>query len=161
MQQSLYGFACLRGIVCTAAFERVPSSARGVVIVSMVHHILVSRLCRMYPAQSILEAFEIPQDMIWVETVKPLNSYRSKSRGPKYHQRRIRHFVDQLRSGKDLEPIEVENESSANQRYSPFVSDGHHRLVAYVYAKRRRVPCLYKGRQDLLDYLLGLGYLSR
>lgn len=118
--------------------------------------IRVARLCRLYPPKDILEAFGLPLDLSWVETTKPLARHRDYYRGPVYHQRRIRHFVDRLRAGAELDPIEVANDSwYGRPQPVPVLLDGHHRLIAYYYVRRQEIPAVYRGTRALLRYLEG------
>lgn len=110
----------------------------------------------MYPPREILEAFDVPIDLAWVETTAPLSRHRDYYRGPVYHQRRIRYFVDQLRAGRDLDPIQVSNDSwYGHPSPVPVLLDGHHRLIAYYYVRRREIPATYRGTRALLRYLEG------
>lgn len=120
----------------------------------MINHLLVSRLresCDLASHEALLA------DVSWIDTVQPLARFREETRrGLVYHRRRVRHFVNELRAGRALDPIEVDNVCGHNCIYAePLLIDGNHRLLAHVIAGKERVPAIYSGRVDLLRYLEG------
>lgn len=119
-------------------------------------YVLVKRVAKLYPPREILAAFEIPGIRKWMPLIKPLSTHRSpRSRGPQYHKRRIRYFVDRLRKGYELPQIEITSEGHAGDTYL-LLQDGHHRFLAYHYLKRERMPISYDGSNDaMLKYLTG------
>ena len=73
-----------------------------------------------------------------------------------WHLGRVRFLYDELIAGKDLEPVMVDNHCYGSHIYAePVLIDGHHRLAAHHFARRRTIPAYYSGRVDLLDYLTG------
>lgn len=133
---------------------------------SRIDHLLVGRLFRAY------DKFWYDRSVLKGQTLKTIRAWPPVTRfmpedqrndPDKFHTKkimrydlgRVRHFVDRLLAGEELDPIEVDNEFNWNGHPEPVVNDGHHRLVAYRMAKRCTIPALYSGRVDLLDYLKG------
>lgn len=116
--------------------------------------VIVERVSDLYSPRETLEAFEVPAMRQWMSTTKPLSTY-GYSRGPQYHKRRIRYFVDRLRKGFELDPIELQSELVYEGEVPLVILDGHHRFLAYHYLKRERMPALYAGSRELLRYLVG------
>jgi hypothetical protein len=115
--------------------------------------LLVSRFCELYPAEDLFQALELPAGKKWLRQTKPLANHRWR-RGPIYHRRRVRYFVDLLRAGTPLDPIEVGNEELYGVPM-PILLDGHHRLVAHVLAGSLSANATYEGDPDLFAYLSG------
>lgn len=70
--------------------------------------------------------------------------------------RRIRYFIEKLESGNSVDAIQVGNDSSEYSPHPvPVVLDGHHRLIAYRYLRRRRALVSYTGCPKLYQYLIG------
>lgn len=54
------------------------------------------------------------------------------------------------------DPLELDNICESGRIYPlPNLVDGHHRLCGAALAKRERVPAIYGGRVDLLNWLKG------
>lgn len=116
--------------------------------------LLVARLCELYPSEDIFDALELPVgDESWLASTKPLPNHRYR-RGPVYHRRRVKFFIEEIRSGRSIEPIEIANEILEGV-LMPIVLDGHHRLLAHVITNSLIVPAIYKGDATLLRYLKG------
>jgi hypothetical protein len=117
--------------------------------------ILVSRLERLWDPYAVLDMS--PRDFLGLEGTQPKSRYVSElSRTGAYHRGRVRYFVDCLRAGEDLDPIEIDNLCSGFQCYPiPVVIDGNHRLIAHLILQRDTIPATYGGRLDLFDYLQG------
>lgn len=70
---------------------------------------------------------------------------------------RIRHFFEELKAGRPVDPIMLDNVCSGMHIYpEPALIDGHHRLAASWLAKVPTIPAHYSGRVDLLEYLTGV-----
>lgn len=135
---------------------------------AIIDHLLVGRLFRAYNPywfeRSVFKGLTLRKLQAWPPVTEHMDEYlRSdpdKFRTKKimaYDLGRVRHFVDRLKAGEELDPIEVDNECDGGHIYpEPILNDGHHRLVAYRLVKRRTIPACYSGRCDLLDYLKGL-----
>jgi len=91
----------------------------------------------------------------WMLDTTPLTTYRRYSRGPQYHKRRIRHFVDCLRKGCELSRVELASELVYDGEVPLLILDGHHRFLAYHYLRRERMAVSYSGSDALLQYLTG------
>lgn len=69
---------------------------------------------------------------------------------------RVRFFCDEIRAGREFDPIEVDNRCCGPCIYpEPIVVDGHHRLVATKLCGIETIRAYYSGRVDLLEYLTG------
>lgn len=88
---------------------------------------------------------------------EPVSAYIDEfTRDGKYDAGRVRYFLDQLKNGVALPPIEIDNACDGPYIYpDPIVADGHHRLIACYLHGQRRVRAHYSGRMDLLSYLKG------
>lgn len=121
--------------------------------------ILISRLESMWGLNYILsEVFELGlEDLLSLNTNATTDDYvGEEDRSKEYHKHRIEYFVSQLLQGKDLDPIEVDNECCYGRIYpQPVVVDGHHRLFAYILVGRDEIPVHYGGLVSVLDYLQG------
>jgi len=85
-----------------------------------------------------------------------LSDDRYDERGYSYHHARIRFFLAQLRDGKPLDPIELDNQCHYNcVDPFPVLLDGHHRFAALILAGVPKLAAHYGGRMDLLRYLQG------
>jgi hypothetical protein len=69
---------------------------------------------------------------------------------------RIRFFYDELRAGRALDPIQMDNVCEGGRIYpEPALNDGHHRLAASHLAGATHILVDYGGRMDLCRYLTG------
>jgi len=110
---------------------------------------------RLRPMWDPMEAIGFTPDLSQIEQVEPLLMFRER-RGPVYHRRRIRYFMDCLRRGQELEPINVDNFCEGGCIYpTPIVLDGNHRFIAVILMKQETIEADYGGRVDLLRYLEG------
>lgn len=117
------------------------------------HFLLVQRLTEAWNPWEALGIKKLSHNQSWLRNTEPLYEYRNDLRGPVYHKRRIRLFLEQLRARVPLDPICVDNYSA--EYPFPVVDDGNHRLIACMLAHQKYVPATYKGRQDILRYLKG------
>lgn len=129
----------------------------------MIKRLRMDRLCSLYDPQGVMEALELPMGTAWLKATKTIPNHRFR-RGPKYHSGRVRYFVERLRSGLELDPIEVcylpaTHSISGFQTMGGypefFLGDGHHRFVASLYMGMDTILATYSGREDLLRYLMG------
>ena len=136
--------------------------------VEHIDSILVNRLARFYDPFSFLfdrSRAELPEDFFDVEPAEFVaNSYRPSHKD--YDRRRIAYFVDRLRRGAPIEPIEVDNDIPPTRGGPPawgppIIIDGHHRACAAILAGRRRVDCEYSGLVDTLEWLKGAGRVAK
>jgi len=72
-----------------------------------------------------------------------------------YDAGRIHFMLIQLRRREPLDPIDVEATWSCNTPDGLWVSDGHHRLVASVLARKRRILANVWGIVATRDWLVG------
>jgi len=75
-----------------------------------------------------------------------------------WHIGRVIYFINHPEEIKD---IQIDNLCNGNHIYPiPIIEDGNHRFMAalwlYDQGLMKRVHCLYGGRQDVLDYLIGV-----
>lgn len=120
-----------------------------------IDHILVARLVEMYNAWDRLgiRRCDIARSGYICETFL---DEEIELRGKRYHYGRIRYFIQKLNDGEKLEPISMDNMCGSNYIYpEPIVIDGHHRLCAAEIANSKKIPAIYNGRIDLLNYLKG------
>lgn len=77
----------------------------------------------------------------------------------RYDVGRIRYFMDELEAGRPIDAIRIDTEwSYAHWPYRPlgaYVDDGHHRFMAAVFLRRRRIPAKVDGLVDLKEWLTG------
>lgn len=103
-----------------------------------------------------MDAIGFKPDLSQIEQVDPLPTFREIRRGTIYHKRRIRYFIDCLRNGQKLKPINVDNLCEGGYIYpTPIVLDGNHRFIAVILMKQETIEADYGGRVDLLHYLEG------
>jgi len=69
---------------------------------------------------------------------------------------RIHYFIDQLKKGEKIDPIEQwQGVYIRTVTIIVYFVDGNHRLAAYWLNKNKVIPAVYGGRMDLLHYLEG------
>lgn len=123
-----------------------------------IDHLLVCRFARLY---SWFFEESLYKDLKTKDLLKhePISKFVSEAKRPDdfdWHLGRVRFLFDELIAGKDLEPVMVDNHCHGSHIYAePVLLDGHHRLAAHWFARRRTIPAYYSGRMDLLDYLTG------
>jgi hypothetical protein len=121
----------------------------------MSRRILVGRLERFWCPAAALGLK--PRHLACLDDVEPLAAFKEvHRRGTRYHQRRIRHFMDRLLAGEELDPITIDNYCDGGHIYAhPIVDDGNHRLLAHILIGRETIQAEYGGRIDLLNFLQG------
>lgn len=115
----------------------------------MIKCLRMDRICTLYDPQGIMEALSLPESAGWLGVTSPIPNHRQR-RGPVYHRGRVCHFVNLLLADQLLEPIEV-----CHEPLEFFLSDGHHRFMAHLYAGRETILAAYSGSPDVLRYLQG------
>jgi len=125
-----------------------------------IDHLIVRRFVRLY-------SWWFDDSLYSGKTIKDLLGYPPQ---PKFiredkrpgdddlawHYGRVRYFYDELQEGKRLKPLMVDNVCHGHHiSNEPVLVDGHHRLAAHWFARRRTFPAFYSGRVDLLEYLTG------
>lgn len=120
---------------------------------ALVSHALVTRLFKLWDPAGVL-GLPVTYEARWARA--SFADYRDDDRDLGYHLGRLRRFVEDLRSGAELDPIVLDNDCDRGRVYpNVIVIDGNHRLLSYQLAGRRRIPVAYSGRVDLLRYLEG------
>lgn len=128
--------------------------------VNDVDYVLVSRLCEVYWPVWMRNYYarHDPRRPGPVSDFVP-DDKRTRRRG--YDVQRVRFFLNAIRQRRKLEPIQVES-SCAQYRIGtppawgpPQVVDGHHRFVAAVLSKKRRIAVSFGGVVDDLKWLRG------
>lgn len=139
---------------------------RSHILVDVPNYIIVSRLLEFVPddldpwgcdvpftLHAVSEATDADIKLFEAEESyqKHTNSY-SPSR--QWHAARILWMTQNPESLTD--PIELDNHCHMGRIYPvPEITDGWHRLYAHKYLGSKKIPALYGGRADLLDYLSG------
>lgn len=97
------------------------------------------------------------RDVLRAEPISKWLAEGSKRRNSRYDHGRIRHFMDQLEAGRLVDPIEVETVWSwpHGHPYGLEIYDGHHRFMAAVFLRRRRIQAQVGGLVDLREWLVG------
>jgi len=73
-----------------------------------------------------------------------------------YDERRVRHFIDLLAAGEELEPIEIDSKWHYNAPGPPQLLDGHHRYMAAVIMGCETIPMSFGGLCTVGEWLAGL-----
>lgn len=68
---------------------------------------------------------------------------------------RVHHFLQLVEDGGQLDPIVIDNHYDRNGWGPPFIVDGHHRFVASVLARRRRILASCSGLVSSSEWLAG------
>lgn len=113
----------------------------------MIAHVLISRLRSAYwPAWCAQIRLSV------VRRAEPIAEYIDEGRRHHgYDAGRIRYFMDQLEAGRAIDPIRIAGGRTSDQ----LIYDGHHRYMAAVFLRRRRVPARFYGPPELGQWLVG------
>lgn len=91
-----------------------------------------------------------PPTLSQIENIEPLEFLSMLERDLEYHKGRISYFVQELRAGRTVEPLEVDNDCHLFHILPQIVLiDGHHRLCAAALLDWPTLPISYCGRIDL------------
>jgi hypothetical protein len=125
----------------------------------MPHSILISRLSRHWdPFYRLFDKTLSDLGAMIFEGVDPATSFVPEDfRDCSYHTGRIAYFVEQLRSGRSVTPIEIDNHWERFTPCEPILLDGNHRLCAAILVGKRRIDCEYSGAVKTLRWLEGRG----
>lgn len=122
-----------------------------------IYQIHTERLAQFYDAAGQLgltfdehEVFAAPVQERW-QTRWPADESKKRD----WDLGRIHHFVLELRAGKAVDPIELDNDCTWETIGPPIICDGHHRFIAALLAGIATIPATYGGRVDILNYLTG------
>jgi len=123
------------------------------------YQVIVERLRQAYWPVWLAKLAEDPR----INQVLPIDFVPETDRisVPNYDVRRIRTFLDEIREGKTLAPIDIENESSQYRITSPIrwggplIVDGHHRFVAAHLAGKEHIPATFGGLETTINWLTG------
>lgn len=113
--------------------------------------VLVHRLqCAYWPTwcRQIAEDRRLPR-------ARPLPDHVDLPRDRWYDLGRVSYFLRELRAGRALDPILVETDWHNDRAYLPVIDDGHHRFIAAVIARRRRIFASVGGLVRQRDWLVG------
>lgn len=125
-----------------------------------VDRVLVSRLRKHADPFFILGWPGNPPTLAEIKRQKP-SRYRAVARRSfkartRYDYGRIAYFVRQLEQGGEIEPIEIDCYCEGHHVYpEAMILDGCHRFCAHILLRKRRIPILFGGRVDLLEWLRG------
>ena len=113
--------------------------------------ILVSRLKALYWPADIVGHYSTRV----ILAARPVPRFRSYNRNLAYDLGRVHHMYNQLKAGKSLDPVELD---WIWMGFSPArldLLDGHHRFVAHILARKKRIPAIHGGPVDALEWLKG------
>lgn len=114
-----------------------------------VKQLRVSRIAEIWNPWEALNIRKLSHNQAWLRQVEPLTEFRDDLRGKVYHKRRIRYFLECIRSREPLDPIIVDN--FMDDRIS--VDDGNHRLIAHVLTHQEFIQAVYHGSSGMLRRL--------
>jgi hypothetical protein len=117
--------------------------------------VLVNRLLRFYdPYVALgLDAEGVVRDLRKHPSRKtPIRWSGERLVSRRQHVARIRFFVE---NPDRIDAIALDNAVRGGWFCEPIVVDGHHRLIAALILRRRRIPASYSGLNSTLDYLVG------
>lgn len=101
------------------------------------YSILVAPLRRDYWPRDVLGLYKLPP----VLSATPVHRYDPRNREDDYNFGRVRYFYDLIRSGGEIDPVEL---VSNGKRC--WVDDGHHRYAAYVLSGVERMSVTVRGK---------------
>lgn len=125
-----------------------------------IDHILVRRFVRLYSwwfDESLYSQAKLRDLLKYPPQPKYLDDHKRPGDDDlAWHYGRVRFFYDELKAGKKLKPVVIDNACyGMHISNEPVLVDGHHRLAAHWFARSRTIPSYYSGRVDLLEYLTG------
>lgn len=122
-----------------------------------IDYVLVHRLQKAYWPK-LVRTFTLAK----VLRARPICEYVSIPRDTKYDLGRVRHFMLEMRAGNAVDPIVIDTDVIPGRSYGqppiwlgPIITDGHHRFVAAVLLRRRRIPASISGLVSLAEWLTG------
>lgn len=124
----------------------------------LVDSIILGRLLKFYDPLHVFDTDDRLRHFVTTRqlpSVAPAEFRPMPERDADYHVGRVRFFADALRARKKLDPVEMDNECSYGNIGAPIIVDGHHRAIAHMLVRSRRVDVSYSGRVDTLRYLRG------
>lgn len=122
-----------------------------------VDMILVERLALLYDVWNGLGIDPVKREdlpNVAQEHMEPLE------RGLDYHIPRVAFFVKEIEEGRTVSPIDLDNLWSGWWPLGIVLEDGHHRLAAAILTQTTRIPCVYSGIVDALEWLKGEGSIE-
>jgi hypothetical protein len=113
--------------------------------------VLVGRLTQWYKSELVRR-----HPLGRVLRAKPLEFQHEICRwDAQYSAGRIHFLLRQLKHGEELDPIEIEMQWRGLEVTGLVVTDGHHRLAAYILARKRRIPANVSGIVPVNEWLTG------
>lgn len=129
------------------------------ILVSRLRRAYWPRWCRLIRLDAVRRSAPIAQ---YVDEHDPRRRNRFGSDGRicsvnRHDHGRIRYFMDEIEAGREIEPIhvDVEWDPGWTRPLGPCIDDGHHRYMAAVLLRRRRVPATFTGPDELRGWLVG------
>lgn len=122
--------------------------------------ILTKRLKAIYWPKDVLgpyklgEMLMVPEQPRFVPEEQRPDPFTSE--GWRWNLGRVRFFYNELKRKKPIEPISVITPYTESSFGCPAVDDGHHRYVAYVFARKLRIPIFFTGPDRYLGWLRGV-----
>ena len=87
---------------------------------------------------------------------RPINPRGRWETGTPYDYGRIAFFIEQIKHGLSVEPIEIDNKCSGGSILPiAILVDGCHRFAAHIVLNKEKIKICYGGRMDVLSYLKG------
>ncbi len=125
-----------------------------------VDMVKVHRLVSVYDAWAAIGlAYRIPRHKVYAAPPQ-MEHLTYSQRDFRYHIGRIRYFVDRIRAGNSIDPIEVITTPCRRQTELE-VADGHHRLIAARALHVKTIACIYQGDRTAWDWLRGVPGVSK
>jgi hypothetical protein len=121
-----------------------------------IDHVLVRRLHSVYWPRWCAEL-----TLRKVLRARSITEHGTYPRDDKYDLGRVRFFMQQFETSKPVDPIVIDQKVIARgwgcppTWLGPIIDDGHHRFVAAVLLRKRRIPASVGGLVSLCDWLTG------
>jgi hypothetical protein len=130
---------------------------------AVVDSILVRRLQAVYWPGWCRTIVERPAKVLAATPVHQFCEHGSRpdQTDHPFHLGRVRYFLDELQRGAAIAPIDVDQivfptRGGPPSWGPPCVLDGHHRFMAAVLARTRRIPASCSGLCTSIDWLKGV-----
>jgi hypothetical protein len=119
-----------------------------------LNHARVDRLMQVYWPEDFVDYY-IENDPWEAKPIRFVAMDR-RDKHEDYDVRRVRHFIDRLAAGEELEPIEVDCRWHHGSPGRPEILDGHHRYMAAVIMGCETIPMSFGGICVVGEWLAGI-----
>lgn len=117
-----------------------------------ITQVLVQRFKRLYWPKEVLGHYNLKL----VLAADPKPRYKWKGRDDAYDFGRVHYMYDILKSGGTLDPVQIDWKwSHWGTPIAADLIDGHHRYVAHVLARKKRMDAVVSGPVEGIDWLSG------